>query len=138
MTLSEKIGHLMVPLGTHGIYAEGNMVNISPTIMINISWIPGKIENNYIDGDFSPEEIQTYTDLFKEFHKVFTRSYEKMPRIVPCVIEHEIKTYPIVNLVPRAMPLRNMYHDADLVRMVVLTLNFILSLKGVLFCKIHN
>ena len=46
--------------------------------------------------------------------------------------------YPIVNASLRAMPVHNMYHDADLVGMVVLTLNFILWLKGVVFCKIHN
>jgi len=46
--------------------------------------------------------------------------------------------YPIANVALKAMPIRNMYHDVDLVRMVVLTLNFILWLKGVVFCKIHN
>ena len=46
--------------------------------------------------------------------------------------------YPVVNAALRAMPIRNMYHDADLVGMVVLTLNFILWLKGVVFCKIDN
>ena len=46
--------------------------------------------------------------------------------------------YPVVNVAPRAMPIRNMYHDVDLVRMVVLTLNLILWLNGVVFCKIHN
>ena len=46
--------------------------------------------------------------------------------------------YPVVNATLRAMPIRNMYHDADLVGMVVLTLNFILWLKGVVFCNIHN
>ena len=46
--------------------------------------------------------------------------------------------YPIINAALRAMPICNMYHDLDLVRMVVLTLNFILWLKGVVFCKIHN
>ena len=39
--------------------------------------------------------------------------------------------YPVVNAALRAMPIRNMYHDADLVGMVVLTLNLILWLKGV-------
>jgi hypothetical protein len=57
----------MVPLDTHGIYVEGNMVNISPTITINISQTPGKIKNIYIGADCSPEEIHIYTDLFKEF-----------------------------------------------------------------------
>ena len=46
--------------------------------------------------------------------------------------------YLVVNVVLRAMHIRNMYHDADLFGMVVLTLNFILWLKGVVFCKIHN
>ena len=46
--------------------------------------------------------------------------------------------YPVVNAALRAMPICNMYHDADLVEMVVLTLNFILWLKGVVLCKIHN
>ena len=46
--------------------------------------------------------------------------------------------FPIVNDSLKAMPIRNMYHDAYLVGMVVLTLNFILWLKGVVFCKIHN
>jgi len=46
--------------------------------------------------------------------------------------------YPVVNAALRAMPIRNMYHDADLVGMVVLTLNFNLWLKGVVFCKIDN
>ena len=46
--------------------------------------------------------------------------------------------YPVVNAALGAMPIRNMYHDADLVGMVVLNLNFILWLKGVVFCKIHN
>ena len=46
--------------------------------------------------------------------------------------------YPVFNAALRAMPIRNMYHDADLVGMVVLTLNFILWMKGVVFCKIHN
>ena len=40
---------------------------------------------------------------------------------------------PIVNATLRAMPIHNMYHDADLVGMVVLSLNFILWLKGVVF-----
>jgi hypothetical protein len=36
-TFSDMASHVMVPLDTHGIYAEGNMANISPTIMIDIS-----------------------------------------------------------------------------------------------------
>jgi len=64
-TWSEMIGHAMVPLYTHGICVEGNMVNIYPTITVDISQILGKFENVYIGADFFPEEIQMYTDLFK-------------------------------------------------------------------------
>ena len=46
--------------------------------------------------------------------------------------------YPVVNAALRAIPIRNMYHDVDLVGMLVLNLNFILWLKGVFFRKIHN
>ena len=46
--------------------------------------------------------------------------------------------YPVVNDALKDMPICNMYHDANLVGMVVLTLNFILWLKGVVLCKIHN
>jgi hypothetical protein len=34
-----------------------------------------------------------YTKLFKEFRNVFSWSYEEMPRIDPCIVEHEIITY---------------------------------------------
>jgi hypothetical protein len=78
-TLSEIFGHIVVPLNTHDIYAEGNMVSISPTITIDISRIPGKIENVYIGADCLPEEILIYTELFKEFLDVFACSYEDMP-----------------------------------------------------------
>ena len=46
--------------------------------------------------------------------------------------------YPVVNAALRAMPIHNMHNDVDLVGMVVLTLNFILWLKGVFLYKIHN
>jgi hypothetical protein len=85
------VGHVVVQLDTHGIYVEGNMVNISPTIMIDISRILGKFKNVYIGVDCSLGEIQIYTDLFKQFHDVFTRSYEEMSGIDPSIVEHEIR-----------------------------------------------
>jgi hypothetical protein len=51
------VDHAMAPLDMHGIYVEGNMENISPIIMIDISCIPGKIYNVFIGADCSPEEI---------------------------------------------------------------------------------
>jgi len=54
-TLSEIVIHVIVPLDTHDIYAKGNMESISPTVLIDISRNPGKIENVNIGVDFSPE-----------------------------------------------------------------------------------
>jgi hypothetical protein len=66
-TLSEIVGHVVVPLDTHDIYVEGNMVSIYPTIQIDISHTPGKVENVNISVDCFPEEISIYTELFREF-----------------------------------------------------------------------
>jgi hypothetical protein len=63
-TLSEMVGHVVVPLDTHGVYDKGNMENIYPTFTIDISRTPGKIENIYIGANCSPEEIHIYIDLF--------------------------------------------------------------------------
>jgi hypothetical protein len=65
-SLSEIFGHAVVPFDTHDIYAEGNMAIISPTVMIDISHTPSKIENVHIGVDCSLEEILIYTELFKE------------------------------------------------------------------------
>jgi hypothetical protein len=62
----------MNPLARVGVYVEGNMANISKIVMINISKTPSIAENVFIDVDCSPEEVFTYTSLFKEIHDVFT------------------------------------------------------------------
>jgi hypothetical protein len=91
--MSEIVGHAVVPLDKHDIYVEGNVANISPTIAINISQTPGKVENVYIGVVCLPEEIQIYIDLFKEFRDIFAWLYEEMPGIDPSIVEHKIKTY---------------------------------------------
>jgi hypothetical protein len=92
------------PLATHTVYAEGNMETITEMIPIDISRTPGIMENVFVGADCSPEEIQIYTDLFKEFHDVFSWSYEEMPGIDPRIVEHEITTY------PDAKPVRQKLH----------------------------
>ena len=62
--LSEKIGSPVVPLSSSSQMADGNMENLSPTIPINISRDPKKVENVYIGVDCSPDEIKEYTELF--------------------------------------------------------------------------
>ena len=83
----------MVPLSSTGQMVDGNMANLSPTIPINISRDPGKVENVYIGVSCSPNEIKEYTELFKEFHDIFAWSYEEMPGIDPRIVKHEIETY---------------------------------------------
>ena len=94
--LSENIGSQMVPLSSLGLMADGNIANVSPTIPINISRDPGKVENVYIGANCSPHEIKEYTKMFKEFRDIFAWSYEEIPGIDPRVFEHEINTYPNV------------------------------------------
>jgi hypothetical protein len=59
------------PLTTHTVYAEDNMVSIAEMIPIDISKTPGIVENVFVREKCSPEEIQIYTKLFKEFCDIF-------------------------------------------------------------------
>jgi hypothetical protein len=54
------------------------MESIAAMIPIDISKTPGVVENVFVGADFSPEEIQIYTELFKEFCDVFSWSYEEI------------------------------------------------------------
>ena len=67
----------------------------------------GVSKNISIRQNSSPEEIQTYTTLFKEFRDVFAWTYEEMPGIDPSIIVHEIKTYP--NAKPICQKLRQVH-----------------------------
>jgi hypothetical protein len=62
------------PLATHTVYTEGNMESIVETIPIDISITPGIVDNVFVRADCSPEEIQIYTELFKEFRDIFSWS----------------------------------------------------------------
>jgi hypothetical protein len=83
-----------VPESAHDVFSEGNLRNISPTIPLDISVKPGIVENVHIGASCSPDEIVTYTSLFKEFRDIFAWSYEEMLGIDPEIVIHEIKTYP--------------------------------------------
>jgi hypothetical protein len=58
-------------LATHIVYVEGNIESIDTKIPIDISRTPGVVENVFVGANYSPEEIRTYIELFKEFHDVF-------------------------------------------------------------------
>ena len=63
--MSEFVDKIVNPLPKEGLFIEGNMVNISKTIPINVSTKPGIMENVYIGANSSPEEIAIYTTHFK-------------------------------------------------------------------------
>jgi hypothetical protein len=82
------------PILTTDTLSEGNMGNISTTVTIDISIKEGVMENINLGANFTPDEVVSYTALFKEFHDVFAWSYKEMPGIDPSIVVHEIKTYP--------------------------------------------
>jgi hypothetical protein len=63
--------------------SKRNLGNIYKTISIDILVKPGVVENIHIGVYCSPEEIEAYTSLFKEFCDIFAWSYEEMPRMDP-------------------------------------------------------
>jgi hypothetical protein len=95
-------------LATQDIYAEGNMATIAATIPINISRNPGVVENVFVGADGSPEEIQIYMDLFKEFRDVFAWSYEAIPDIDPQSVDHGL---PLLFFKLALIPKRNIRRD---------------------------
>ena len=65
LRLSEDVDIHINPFPREGMFAEGNMVNISSTIPINISVNPDVVENIYIGANCSLEEIAIYTTLLR-------------------------------------------------------------------------
>jgi hypothetical protein len=95
-------------LATQEIYAEGNMATIAATIPINLSRNPAVVESIFVGADCSPEEIQIYTDLFKEFRDVFAWSYEAIPDIDPQSVDHGL---PLLFFKLALRPKRNIRRD---------------------------
>jgi hypothetical protein len=87
------------PILTQDTLSEENMGNISTTVTINISIKEGVVENINLGANCTPDEVVSYTALFKEFCDVFSWSYEEMLGIDPSIVVHEIKTYPDAKLV---------------------------------------
>ena len=76
----------LILLPNKGIFVEGNMENIYVTIPINIYANPDVVTNVHIGANYSSKEISIYTTLFKEFHDMFSLSYEEIPRIDPSIV----------------------------------------------------
>jgi hypothetical protein len=56
---------LQSPILTQDTLSEGNMGNISTTITIDISIKEGVVENINLGANFTPNEVVSYTSLFK-------------------------------------------------------------------------
>ena len=91
---SEIVTDPKSPILTRNVEFEGNLCNIMKTIPVDISMKPSILENIFIVHNSSPEEVQSYTTLFKEFRDVFAWKYEEIQGIDPSIVVHEIKTYP--------------------------------------------
>jgi hypothetical protein len=65
-----------IPESAHDVFSEGNLSNILPMIPLDISVKPGIVENVHIGASCSPDEVVTYTSLFKEFCDIFSWSYD--------------------------------------------------------------
>jgi len=85
---------LQTPIQIYQVSFEGNMGNITQTQPIDISAKAGVVEHVHIGVTCTPEEVQIYTDLFREFRDVFAWSYEEMPGIDPSIVVHQIPMYP--------------------------------------------
>ena len=72
------------------------MVNISPTIKINISTNPEVVEEIMLGASCSWKEIASYKALFQQFLDSFSLSYTEMSELDPSIVEHHINTWPNV------------------------------------------
>ena len=81
------------PILTQDTLFEGNMGNISTMIVIDILMKEGVVENINLGVNCTPEEVVSYTALFKEFRNVFAWSKEEMSGIDPWIVVNKIKTY---------------------------------------------
>ena len=80
-------------LPINAIDSRQNLSNIEETISIDISTKPSVIENIHVGVYFSPSKLETYHSLFREFHVVFSWSYEEIPGIDTSIVKHTINMY---------------------------------------------
>lgn len=62
---------LQTPILVHEGLSEGNMGNITTIVPIDISLKRGIFDKIHINVSCSPDQINIYTTLFKEFRDVF-------------------------------------------------------------------
>ena len=93
---SGKFDWFKNPFLAPDVFEEGNMSNISPTIKVNISQNPAKVEEISLGVAFSPEEITSYTKFLQEYRDIFAWDYSEILELSPTIVEHHIDTWPDV------------------------------------------
>ena len=68
------------------------MVNIFPTIKIDISTNFEIVEEIMLGASCSPEEVDAYKSLFQEFRDIFAWFYTKIHDLDPSIMERHINT----------------------------------------------
>ena len=72
---SGKVNWFKNPILALDAFEEGNMSNISPTVKVNISQNPTKVEEISLGAACSPEEIASYTQLLQAYRDIFAWDY---------------------------------------------------------------
>ena len=68
---SGKFDWFKNPIPAPNAFKEGNMSKISPTVKVNISQNPAKVEEISLGVACSPEEITSYTQFLQEYRDIF-------------------------------------------------------------------
>ena len=78
--------------------SEGHLCNITQMNPIDISTKPDTIEHVHVGKNYSAHESEAYKALFKEFHDIFSWSYEEIPGLNHPLWSMRLKPIPQLNL----------------------------------------
>jgi hypothetical protein len=81
--VADNVQWYQYPIMIHDVLSKRSLVNISKNTPIEISQKLGVLEHILIGVHYSPQEIETYTILFKEFHNSLSWSYKEVLDIDP-------------------------------------------------------
>ena len=91
-----KVDWFKNPILALDAFKEGNIANIFPTIILNISTNSEVVEEIMLGASYSLEEVAAYNNLFQEFRYIFAWFYTEIPGLDPSIVEHHIDTWPDV------------------------------------------
>ena len=100
--LSERIGSPVVPLISPSPMADGNMANISPTIPINISYDPVKIENSILGQNAPMLRFKSLPRCLKSFMTYLLGHMRKCQVSTLALLNMKLKLIPILSLFDNA------------------------------------